>query len=736
MKKYTYILLSIILIQSCSLFPEKNVVIDLEADSDLNIVDFIDSLSVQILDSLIIDSTKNGLLDDIVEDNFEFNNPILSKDIFNTIPMQTIIYGDTLELDLSDYIYSNFINIEIVDLKNFHSKLNNNTLFLSPIINKNQLSSIKLKINNNILDVIIFSVSSNYDDSLYKKNRNATILKDNAESIEDYLMMNYKYFASGSYDYNLKDNKTFILLGNKILDSKFYHIFGDGIRIMLPKTFQESTLRIMSMDNFGVLLNQNNAILFNNNILSPTQNTISPYFSNMYYVLIDRFFNVKNDSSSFNLIDPSIDEKVDFHGGDFLGLSRKINNGYFNRLGINNIILSPIAANPKGYYRSDIPPYRKHMGFDGSWPIKASIIDQRFGTSEELKRLIKNSHQHGLGIYLSCIVDYTHLEHEYYNKHTNWYSGNNIDGKSFLLELDFSNQSVVQQISKDIASWINRYNFDGFHYVYSKRPDKNFWKYLNGLFYSQTVIENNLSIINQHEFNFDLYNIGRDHFSSLAPNFKKLNNAIKKNLKETGSINLLKTVTTLNDEPKFISIADGHCDSVDESDHHIFVDFPTNVMNKSNYDKLFMFNLMNNSMPGIPTLFHGDEYGEIGVGHSDSKRNIRFQKKLNDFELKYKSKISKLNNIRTRYASLSLGDFYVLKEGPDYTVWLKSYFNEHTIIFFNLQNKTTTLNFSLPFESKKMISLLDDQIIELENSRMASIVVPPMQSGILLLDRK
>ena len=104
--------------------------------------------------------------------------------------------------------------------------------------------------------------------------------------------------------------------------------------------------------------------------------------------------------------------------------------------------------------------------------------------------------------------------------------------------------------------------------------------------------------------------------------------------------------------------------------------------------------------------------------------------------MKYKSRISKLNNIRTRYPSLSLGDFYVLKEGPDYTVWLKSYFNEHTIIFFNLQDKTTTLNFSIPFESKKMISLLDDQIIELKNSMMASIVVPPMQSGILLLDKK
>ena len=258
MKKYTYILLSIILIQSCSLFPEKNVAIDLEADADLNIVDFIDSLSVQILDSTIIDSNQNSLLD-VVADNFEFDKPVFSNDIFNTIPMQTIIYGDTLKLDLSDYIYSNFINIEVVGIKNFHSKLNDNTLFLSPIVNKNQLSSIKLEINNNILDLIFFFVSSNYDDSLYKKNRNATILKDNAESIEDYLLLNYKYLASGSYDYNLKDNRTYILLGNKILDSRFYHVFGDGIRIMLPKTFQESTLRIISMDNFGVLLNQNNA---------------------------------------------------------------------------------------------------------------------------------------------------------------------------------------------------------------------------------------------------------------------------------------------------------------------------------------------------------------------------------------------------------------------------------------------------------------------------------------------
>ena len=56
MKKYLYILLSVIFIQSCSLFSDKNELIDLESDSNSNFVDFIDSLSVQILDVAEIDS--------------------------------------------------------------------------------------------------------------------------------------------------------------------------------------------------------------------------------------------------------------------------------------------------------------------------------------------------------------------------------------------------------------------------------------------------------------------------------------------------------------------------------------------------------------------------------------------------------------------------------------------------------------------------------------------------------
>ena len=145
---------------------------------------------------------------------------------------------------------------------------------------------------------------------------------------------------------------------------------------------------------------------------------------------------------------------------------------------------------------------------------------------------------------------------------------------------------------------------------------------------------------------------------------------------------------------------------------------------------------MNNSLSGIPILFQGDEYGQVGIGHSDSKRDMKFPGELNPLELKLKDKISRLNIIRAQYPSLSMGDFFVLKESLDFSVWLKSYFDEHTVIFFNLQDKSITLNVALPFEARRLISLLDDKIIELDDPKMASIVVPPYKSGILLLDPK
>ena len=736
--KILNILLAILLLKGCSLLPQKadnnkNLINDVpikEYATDIDSVDFmfLDSSSDFIYDSLSTDLVDSSLID----------YPTLNRDIFHLIPIQRVQYGDTLMINLQDYIYSNSLDINFKDNHSFNIRVLNDSLFIAPLINANRLLSLRLNVNSQDIDIMIFSYSKNNNHSIDFENTEAIILKDSHKSNSDHLMLNYKYLSSSS-NKSLVENTTWILFNNSILESKYYYIFDHQLRIMLPKPMSDGTLRIFSIDHRGRLLQENHTILLNNSILSAAKNKSSPYFSNMYYVLIDRFFNEKEDSVLFN--DPSIDSRVNFHGGDFLGLSKKINNGYFNRLGTSNLILSPINTNPDSSFRSDIVPYRKHMGFDGSWPIDSRYIDSRFGTVDELKSLIADSHYHGLGIYLDFIVGHTHTNHSYHSLHPTWFTSRTSENKSFLPQLDFLNSEVIRQVSSDIVHWMSEFNFDGTHYSSTDNTSSKFWFYLNRSLYSEInrdYLKADNQIINKHgsQFNLSLYHKARDHFSGLNTNFQNLNNFIRTNFNEFGPINLMGTVTTLNSDPKFISVADGQIGYEGAQDHRVFVNFPEKVAHASSYEKLFMFFLMNNSLPGIPILFHGDEYGEVGIGKSDSKRDMKFQNKLNFLQSKLKNKISRLNSIRNQYPSLSIGDFFVLRESLDYSVWIKSYFGEHTIIFFNLQDKTIELNIPLPFESKKLISLLDHRIIELDNPKMASIVIPPYQSGIFLLDLK
>jgi len=727
MNKILYILSAILLLQACSIFSKK-------VDNDIAEKPMED-YSFTSNDTLIHIETENDSFPSELIDSFLIEIPEFSSDIFHLIPVQKVRYGDTLRINIQDYVYSNYLKININDSRSFNVRTSDDSLFVAPLINKNQISSIRLNINNRDIDIMIFSFSRDYSDGIHKKNNKAVILKDNHKNNQDDLILNYKYFPLLSFDTNLKDNLNYILLNNLILESKHYHIFNDGIRIMLPKPIDDATLRILSVDKHGALLQENHTIILDNLILSPDHNKLSPYFSNMYYAFIDRFYDEKVDSSIFK--DLSVDRKVDFHGGDFLGLSKKINNGYFGRLGIKNLIISPVATNYSDASRSDNAPYRKHMGFDGLWPVDSRSTDYRFGTDRELEELISNAQNSGLGVYLDYVVGHTHINHTYYNLYPHWFTSGTFQDRSFLPQLDFSNNDVINQVSSDIIHWLSQFNFNGMYYSSIGNTSNIFWSHLNRSIHSKASPFMN-QIINKDssQFNLSLYHKARDHFAGLNTDFRELNNFIKINLENTGPINSFGTLTALHNDPKFISVADGHIGYQGADDHRIFVDFPEKIVNASSYKKLFMFYLMNNSLPGIPILLQGDEYGQIGIGHSDSKRDMEFPSELNSLELKLKDKISRLNMIRTQYPSLSMGDFFVLKESLDFSVWLKSYFDEHTIVFFNLQDKAITLNIALPFKGKRLVSLLDDKIIDLDNPKMASIVIPPYESGIFLLEIK
>ena len=81
----------------------------------------------------------------------------------------------------------------------------------------------------------------------------------------------------------------------------------------------------------------------------------------LYSLLVDRFFN-GNTGNDEALNSPEVDERVDYKGGDLKGITAKIQEGFFDSLGINTLWISPITQNPKDAWGQYHNPDTKFSG--------------------------------------------------------------------------------------------------------------------------------------------------------------------------------------------------------------------------------------------------------------------------------------------------------------------------------------------------------------------------------------
>lgn len=84
--------------------------------------------------------------------------------------------------------------------------------------------------------------------------------------------------------------------------------------------------------------------------------------------------------------------------GDIPGITEKLN--YLKNLGIDIIWLCPVYASPQDDNGYDISDYRS--------------IYSRFGTLDDMKKLINESHKMGIGIMMDLVVNHTSDEHNWF----------------------------------------------------------------------------------------------------------------------------------------------------------------------------------------------------------------------------------------------------------------------------------------------------------------------------------
>ena len=126
--------------------------------------------------------------------------------------------------------------------------------------------------------------------------------------------------------------------------------------------------------------------------------------ANLYFLLTDRFHN------GDTLNDVNFDRTKEtaklrgFEGGDIKGITQKIEEGYFTKLGINAIWLTPIVEQIHGGTDEGTGVT---YGFHGYWMKDWTALDPNFGTKDDLKTLVETAHKNGIRIVLDAVINHT-----------------------------------------------------------------------------------------------------------------------------------------------------------------------------------------------------------------------------------------------------------------------------------------------------------------------------------------
>ncbi|PWJ34226.1 alpha-amylase family glycosyl hydrolase [Sediminitomix flava] len=130
----------------------------------------------------------------------------------------------------------------------------------------------------------------------------------------------------------------------------------------------------------------------------------------VYFVYIDRFFNgtSSNDENYNRKNDYGNETKnvATFHGGDIVGITQKLEEGYFQKLGVNVIWITGVYEQIHGWVgggdKNDFPHYAYH----GYYPMDFTAMDKNFGTIEEFRAFVDLAHTQGMRVVMDAGINH------------------------------------------------------------------------------------------------------------------------------------------------------------------------------------------------------------------------------------------------------------------------------------------------------------------------------------------
>ena len=393
--------------------------------------------------------------------------------------------------------------------------------------------------------------------------------------------------------------------------------------------------------------------------------------------------------------------------------------GHIKSIGCNAVYIGPLfESEGHGYETTD---YKK--------------LDSRLGDNNDLKKFVKKCHKEGIRVIFDGVFNHTGRnffafrdlkEHREGSRYRDWYcnvnfygnneyndgfSYDNWGGYNLLVKLNQRNPEVRDYICDVIRFWVKEFDIDGirldaadvldFDFMKALRATANevkpeFWlmgEVIHGD-YTRWVNEGTLHSVTNYNLHKALYSGHNDH------NYFEIAHTVKRLYDMGGS---------RPDGLKLYNFTDNH------DVERIY----TRLNNKAHITPV---NILLYTLPGIPSIYYGSEFGIEGRKENNSDDSLRPALDLNDYKNAVKENpvtalIARLGMARQQTPALSYGDYNQIVLTNRQYAFSRNSGSDYCVVAVN--NDDNPYSMSLPAQGgSTFIGLLSGTRVSVQNGQI------------------
>ena len=448
----------------------------------------------------------------------------------------------------------------------------------------------------------------------------------------------------------------------------------------------------------------------------------------LYFAMTDRFNDGDPGTGAPDACLPA-DSKANWLGGDWKGVTQKIESGYFDQLGVSAIWLTAPIDNPEGCLPGQLG--KQYTSYHGYFPTSLYDVESRLGTMADLQNLVAAAHSRGIRVLVDLVANHLHDSNPVVSEHPDWFHGYFQCGfeeaplscwfEAYLPDIDYAKDGIVDEMTQAALWWAREADLDGFRVDAVKHMHDNFLRTLRptvereletvpgSLFWmvgetftgdwgggegpNESVIKKYIKPYMLHgQFDFPLYWRVVQVFARNEFPASFVTNLLEEAGGYYGSQAIMSNFLGNHDVPRFISHAAGHIGDVwgNGSKEQGWDNPPSAPDWDEPYQRLRLAWSFLMTIPGVPLIYYGDEIGMPGAGDPDNRRKMTFSG-WSGREQGVFDHLATLGTLRRDTAALRRGDYQTLFTDQDVVAYGRATVGSQAIVVLNRSGAERTL---------------------------------------------